>query len=159
MRNGLGFRTYSHEKGVPMPADFKQALEEADDALDRILQGDAEGYKALYSRRHDIALGNPFGGFAHGWDEVVEQLERAASYYRDGEAAPTEIITQVVEGDMAYVVAIERGITKVGGQSETSDVAVRVTTIYRQEDDRWHLVHRHADTRVGRQPAEAILST
>jgi ketosteroid isomerase-like protein len=73
--------------------------------------------------------------------------------------APTEIITQVVEGDMAYVVAIERGNTKVGGQSETSDIAVRVTTIYRQENDRWHLVHRHADTRVGRQPAEAILST
>jgi len=142
-----------------MPADFKQALEEADDALDRILKGDAEGYKALYARGQDITLGNPFGGIGHGWDEVVERLERAASYYRDGEAAPTEIITQVVEGDMAYVVAIERGNAKVGGQSETSDIAVRVTTIYRHQDDRWHLVHRHADTRVDLQPAEAILST
>ena len=142
-----------------MPADFRQAFEEADEALDRILKGDAEGYKALYSRRHDITLGNPFGGFGYGWDEVVEQLERAASYYTDGEASPTEIITQVVEGDIAYVVAIERGSSKVGGQSERSDLAVRVTTIYRQEDGRWRLVHRHADTRVGRQPPEAILST
>jgi uncharacterized protein (TIGR02246 family) len=141
-----------------MPADFKVVLEEADDALDRILKGDAEGYKALYSRAQDITLANPFGGFGHGWEEVVEQLERAASYYRDGEAALTEIITQVVEGDLAYVVAIERGTSKVGGRSETSDIAVRVTTIYREEDDRWHLIHRHADTRVGRQPAEAILT-
>jgi len=142
-----------------MPADFKRALEEADDALDRILKGDAEGYKALYSRGLDITLGNPFGGFGHGWDEVVEQLERAATYYRDGEAAPTEIITEVIDGDMAYVVAIERGNAKVGGHPETSDIALRVTTIYRQEDERWNLVHRHADTRVGRQPAESILST
>lgn len=142
-----------------MSADFKQALEDADDALDRILKGDAEGYKALYSRRQDVTLANPFGGFGHGWDEVVERLERAASYYRGGKAAPTEIITQVVEGDLAYVVAVERGSTKVGGQSETSDVAVRVTTIYRHEDDGWHLVHRHADTRVARQPVEAILTT
>jgi len=142
-----------------MSVDFKQALKEADDALDRIWKGDAEGYKALFSRRQEITLGNPFGGVRRGWDEVVEQIERAASYFRDGEAAPTEIITQVVEGDLAYVVAIERGNTKVGGQAETSDIALRVTTIYRREDDRWRLVHRHADTRVGHQPAEAILST
>ena len=142
-----------------MAADFKQTLEEADAALDKIWKGDAEGYKALFSRRQEITLGNPFGGVLRGWDEVVEQLERAGSYYRDGEAAPTEIITQVVEGDMAYVVAIERGNTKVGGQSEASDIALRVTTIYRREEHRWRLVHRHADTRVGRQPAEAILST
>lgn len=141
-----------------MPADFKMALEEADAALDRIWKGDPEGYKALYSHRLDVTLGNPFGGFGHGRDEVVEQLERAAKYFRDGAAAPTEIITHLVEGDMAYVVAIERGTSKVGGQSETSDIALRVTTIYRQEGDRWHLVHRHADTRVDRQPAEAILT-
>jgi len=142
-----------------MPADFKKALEEADQALDRIVKGDPEGYKELYARGRDITLGNPFGGFGHGWDEVVEQLERAASYFRDGAAAPTEIITQVVEGNMAYVVAIERTNTKVGGESKTSDIALRVTTIYRQEDDRWRLVHRHADTRVARQPPEAIRST
>lgn len=141
-----------------MPADFKVALEEADDALDRIWKGDGEGYKALYSRGQDVTLGNPFGGFRRGWDEVVDQLERAATYFRDGEAAPTEIITQVVEGNMAYVVAIERGTVKVGGQSEPSEIALRVTTIYRHEGDRWHLVHRHADTRVDPQPAEAILS-
>lgn len=142
-----------------MSADFKKTLEEADDALDRIWKGDASGYKALLSRRQEITLGNPFGGVARGWNEVVEQLERAASYFRDGEAAPTQIITQVVEGNLAYVVAIEHGKAKVAGQSETSDLALRVTTIYRREDDRWRLVHRHADTRVGRQPAEAILIT
>jgi ketosteroid isomerase-like protein len=142
-----------------MSADFKQTLEEADDALDRIWKGDGEGYKMLYSRRPEITLGNPFGGVWRGWDEVVAQIDRAASYFRDGEAVPTEIITQVVEGDLAYVVAIERGKMKVGGQSETSEVALRVTTIYRREDERWRLVHRHADTRVACQPAEAILIT
>src|SRR5438105_3651457 len=137
--------------------DFDETLAEAHAALDEILKGSADGYKRLYSRTEDITLGNPFGGFGHGWDGVVDQLERAASQFRDGEAAETEIIVQSISDDLAYTVAIERGRAKVGGQPEPGDLAVRVTCIYRRGADGWKLVHRHADPAVSRQPAEAVL--
>jgi ketosteroid isomerase-like protein len=137
--------------------DFDLVKRQSRDALDRIVKGDTSGYEALYSRREDITLGNPFGGFGRGWEQVLEQLERAASYYRDGRCTGIETVTQVAAGDLAYTVEIERVTAKVGGSSEPSDFAVRVTCVYRREGDDWKLVHRHADPRVSRQPAESVI--
>jgi ketosteroid isomerase-like protein len=138
-------------------ADFDQVMTQSRAALDTIAKGSPAGYQALYSRGSDITLGNPFGGFARGWEEVVEQLERAASHHRDGETTGFETITTSVFADFAYTVEIEHFTAKVGGRTELSSLALRVTCIYRREDEGWKLVHRHADPRVFRQPAESVL--
>lgn len=137
--------------------EFDELVQRARTALDRILNGDPEAYKPLFSRSEGITLGNPFGGFARGWDQVVEQLERAASYYRDGHTNSFETIEQVVTSEFAYTVEIERFSAKVGGSRELSDIALRVTCIYRRERDGWKVVHRHADPRVSRQTAESVV--
>jgi len=138
-------------------ADFDHVMTQSRAALDMIAKGSPAGYKALYSRGSDITLGNPFGGFARGWGQIVEQLERAASHYRDGETTGFETITKLISGDLAYTVEIERFTAKVAGRPERSPLALRVTCIYRREHDGWKLVHRHADPRVSRQPAESVL--
>jgi ketosteroid isomerase-like protein len=137
--------------------NFDQVIAQARAALDQIVKGNPEDLKALYSRGEDITVGNPFGGFGHGWDQVVEQVERAASYYRDGETIGFETVTQLVTADLAYTVEIERYKAKVSGRTEPSELALRVTCIYRREGDGWKLLHRHADPRVSRQPAESVL--
>lgn len=126
-------------------------------ALEQIASGNPDGYKTLYSRREDITLGNPFGGFGRGIEAVYEQLERAASHYRDGETIAFETVEKSVGADMAYTVEIERFRAKVGGQAESIDLALRVTCVYRREPDGWKLVHRHADPRVERQTAESVI--
>jgi ketosteroid isomerase-like protein len=138
-------------------ADFGEAVARSRAALDEIVKGNPGGYKLLYSRRPDITLGNPFGGFGRGEVAVFEQLERAASHYRDGEAVEFETVSQLVEGDFAYTVEIERFRAKVGGRSDVSDLALRVTCVYRREEGEWKLVHRHADPRVDRQAAESVI--
>lgn len=121
------------------------------------MKGNPDGFKALYSRREDITLGNPFGGFARGWDQVAEQLQRASSYYRDGEATGFESVTRAVGSELAYTVELERAKAKVADSSDVREFAVRVTSIYRNEEDGWRLIHRHADPRVSRQTAESVL--
>jgi ketosteroid isomerase-like protein len=138
-------------------ADFDQAIAESHAATDGVLKGNPDGFKALYSRREDITLGNPFGGFARGWDQVVEQLERASSYYRDGEATGFESVARAVGSELAYTVELERAKAKVADSSDVREFAVRVTSIYRNEEDGWRLIHRHADSRVSRQTAESVL--
>jgi len=140
-----------------MPTDFDDLMIQARDALNQIARGNPDGYKELYSRQGDITLGNPFGGFGRGPDEVYEQLERAASHYRDGETIGFETVSHSVGADVAYTVEIERFRTKVGGQREVSDLALRVTCVYRREAEGWKLVHRHADPRVERQAAESVI--
>jgi ketosteroid isomerase-like protein len=138
-------------------ADFDEVMAHSRAALDQIAKGSPDGYKALYSVGEDITLGNPFGGFGRGRAAVYEQLERAASHHRDGETTSFETVRQFVGADVAYTVEIERFKAKVGGQRETSDLALRVTCVYRREDAGWKLVHRHADPRVSRQAAESVV--
>lgn len=136
--------------------DLDDLLVQAKAALGAIVTGDPSGYKAIFSAGEDITLGNPFGGFARGREAVYEQLERAASYYRDGEPATVETIAKYAVEDLAYTVEIERLRAKVGGRDDLSDVAVRATCVYRREADGWKLLHRHADPRSGRQTAESV---
>jgi ketosteroid isomerase-like protein len=128
-------------------------------ATDRIMRGDAGGFKDLYSRSGDITLGNPFGGFGRGREGVFEQLDRAASYFSDGRATDFEQIAEAAAGEFAYTVEIERVEVKVAGRAEQSEFAARVTSVYRREEDGWKLIHRHADPRVSRQTADSVLQT
>ena len=137
--------------------EFDDLVVEARAALESITQGNPDGYKALLSSADDITLANPFGGIARGRQAVHEQLERAASYYRDGETTAIETVVQNVGKDLSYTVEIERVRAKVGGQDHFSDIAIRVTCIYRREADGWKLVHRHADPRVERQASESVI--
>jgi ketosteroid isomerase-like protein len=138
-------------------AEFEDLLDEARRALDSIAKGDPDGYKALYSDADDITLGNPFGGFGRGKEAVHEQLERAASYYRDGQTTAFETVMQSVGPELAYTVEIERFQAKVSGQDQASDLALRVTCVYRREAQGWKLLHRHADPRVDRQTPESVI--
>lgn len=74
-----------------------------------------------------------------------------------GQTTGFETVMQLVTPVLAYTVEIERLEAKVGGGSELSELALRVTCIYRREDDGWKLLHRHADPRVSRQSAESVL--
>ena len=137
--------------------DFDGAMQEARAALDMIVKGDAEAYKSLYSESEEITLANPFGGIAHGRDEVIETLDRAASNFRDGHTTGFETIEQLVTPDLAYTVEIERYVAKVGGSSDLSDIALRVSCVYRRQDDVWKLLHRHADPRLGPQTPGSLI--
>jgi ketosteroid isomerase-like protein len=46
---------------------------------------------------------------------------------------------------LGYTLEIERFETRVAGGSSLVTVALRVTSVFRNENDLWKLVHRHAD--------------
>jgi ketosteroid isomerase-like protein len=139
--------------------DFEGAMQEARAALDMIVKGDADGYKSLLSDSEEVTLANPFGGIAHGRNAVIETLDRAASNFRDGHTTSFETIERLVTPSLAYTLEIERYVAKVGGSSDLSDIALRVSCMYRLEDDGWKLLHRHADPRVGPQTPESLIQS
>jgi ketosteroid isomerase-like protein len=47
--------------------------------------------------------------------------------------------------DLGYVFHIERVEAMVGESDELRRITLRVTLIYRREDDGWKIVHRQAD--------------
>jgi ketosteroid isomerase-like protein len=48
---------------------------------------------------------------------------------------------------------------KLGDSPDMVPVALRVTTVFRREDDGWKLVHRHADPITERRPPESLVQS
>lgn len=126
-------------------------------AVNEFLKGNPEPVMQLWSRRDDVTLTNPYGGVAHGWEQVVEASEQAASTSRDGELASVEIVAKHVTPELAYVVEIERAKAKLGGREDITPFALRSTMIFRLEEGEWKVVHRHADFMTTPQPAESVI--
>jgi ketosteroid isomerase-like protein len=137
--------------------DLDQVVEQYHLALGEFMKGNYEPAKELFSEREDVTLGNPFGPFARGLTQVVETMKHAASHYREGEASGFDAISKYVSPDLAYIVEVERLKSKVDGREDVSHLDLRVTSIFRREDGRWRLVHRHADPITTVQPAESVL--
>ena len=128
------------------PEDFDQVIEPYHLALDKIINGDPDGYKQLYSHREDVTLANPLGPPARGWEQVDQALDRAASTIRDGHIVDAETVAKYATPELAYVVEIEQAEAKIGGREEVSPIALRVTTIFRPEDGVWKVAHRDTQT-------------
>lgn len=140
------------------PDDLDDVIERYHEALDAFTRGDHEPARLLYSERDDATLGNPFGPFARGPAQVVEAMSRAAAHYADGHAIGFDLVSKQVAGDLAYTVEVERLRSKVGGAKDLATVELRVTTIFRKEDDAWRIVHRHADPITTARSAESVIS-
>ena len=141
-----------------MTAEHDLPLEEYHRAGLEITNGNPEVYKALYSRRDDVTLANPFGPPARGWNDVEATLDGAATHYRDGVIVGFENVSTVITPELAYTVEIESYRARVGGAAEVTPVAVRVTTVFRLEADAWKIVHRHADPITAPRPAESVIA-
>jgi ketosteroid isomerase-like protein len=137
--------------------DLAQVIEQDHRALDALVRGDPEPKKKLFSRRDDVTLANPLGPPARGWSQVEAALERAVAQLREGEPIHFERISEYATPDLAYIVEIERTRMKVGGADDLAPVSLRVTTIFRREDDGWKIVHRHADPITTARSAESII--
>ena len=140
-----------------MGSDLEEVLEQYHRAVEAVVKGDSSPQERLWSRRDDVTLANPLGPPARGWTEVSDALRRAVSQLSDGEVLGVERISGYSSGDLAYVVEIERFRVKVGGAREPAPSSLRVTTIFRREEDGWRIVHRHADTITTPQPVESLV--
>ena len=132
-------------------------IEESHRALAEFIKGDSRPIKTLFSRRDDVCLGNPFGPFVRGWKEVEATADRAATLYRDGEVIGFQTVSSYSTGGLACYVETERYRARMGGRSEFSVVELRVTTVLRQEDGAWKIVHRHADPITTPRPADSVI--
>lgn len=140
-----------------MSDDFDAMIEETRRGLDAFIrEGSADAMKSLFSKRDDVTLANPLGPAQHGRTNVENALDRAAAQFRDGTARYEEV-SRYVTPELAYIVELERFEAKLGGREELSEGSLRVTMIFRREDDGWKIVHRHADPITTPRPVESLI--
>ena len=138
--------------------DLAALVRRAAEANAAFVRGDMEAYLALVAHADDYTLMAPFGGApVRGFDTSPGRLAELARYFQAG-AFEQELVQAYASGDMAVLVTIERQRGEVGGLPE-QDWSLRVTLVFRREEGRWLLAHRHADplvNNIGLEQAAAI---
>jgi ketosteroid isomerase-like protein len=132
--------------------DLEQVVERYHSAADEFSRGNPEPVKALFSRREDVTLANPFGPAVRGWEKVSEALDFASARFRQGEVGTFHTVASYLGADLASVLEVEHWKARVGDREEITPFDLRVTSTFRREDESWKLVHRHADPISTRHP-------
>jgi ketosteroid isomerase-like protein len=138
--------------------DLDEFVSQCEQAWQVFVTGDPTPATLLFSRRDDVTLANPWGPPVTGWADVSATLEAAAARFRNGQFSAFDILSSFRSDDLAWYHEIERGEAMLGGRTEPESFALRVTSVYRREDERWRIALRHADPLLARKPADATLS-
>jgi ketosteroid isomerase-like protein len=138
-------------------ASFEDAVASHHEALAAFVRRDTQPFKDLFSRQADATLANPFGGVARGWSEIPDRVDRAASFYTDGEVVSIETISADHSDDFGYSFEIEVLRGRLGNRDLIDDVGLRTTSVFRCEGGDWKLVHRHADPAIELRVPESIV--
>lgn len=133
---------------------FEQVVERYHSGLREFVKGDAGPTLQTFSQREDVVLCNPLVPLARGPREVAETGERAASHFADGEYE-YERVMAFATAELGYTIEIERFRATIDGKEGSG--ALRVTTIFRLEDNGWRVAHRHADPITTPQAVGSIL--
>lgn len=121
------------------------AVEKLHRAAREFAKGDPNPVKELFSHGEDVTLANPFGPAVRGWEQVSEALDFASSRFREGDVTSFETLAKYVTSDLASTYEVERWQAKVGERDDVDSFDLRVTSVYRRDEEGWKLVHRHAD--------------
>src|SRR5687768_18352825 len=112
-----------------------------------LMRGDIQRYRALISHTDDYTLMAPFGGTpTRGSDMTEERWEASGRFFRSG-TFEQEVVQSYHSADMVVLVIIERCHVEAGGLP-AQEWPLRVTLVYRREENEWRLAHRHADPLV-----------
>ena len=126
--------------------ELAELVDETREAASAIIRGDMARYVELTHHAHGFTLMAPNGGPATRHENRAEEVNQHADFFQGGESTLEHVETHAW-GDTAVVVMIERQHGQVGGMPD-QDCSLRVTHVYRREDSKWLLVHRHADPLV-----------
>ncbi|MBW8730240.1 MAG: nuclear transport factor 2 family protein [Terrabacter sp.] len=109
-------------------------------------QGDPAPRRALWSRREPVSVLGAWGN-AQGQHELDELFASLGRSFSDCTSYAFELVAHDVTGEMAYTAGFEHTSASVDGQPRT--YTLRATQVYRLEDGRWRVAHRHGDTVTG----------
>jgi ketosteroid isomerase-like protein len=125
--------------------ELRDASERFYAAVQAVLHGDDAPMRTVWSHGDETSYCDPRGEIVAGWLALEAYWKQAAAINATAPArlsATGQIKHVVVNGDLAYVVALE----EVSQEGDPSVMTARATHVYRREEDsRWRLLHRHAD--------------
>ena len=99
---------------------------------------------------------DPNGDWVVGTDAVTARFDAAAATFEHG-TYEFEALACGAQGGVGYLCGIQRTVARLRGADRDLHLDLRVTEVYQRSEDRWTLVHRHADRlREGEERAARV---
>ena len=128
--------------------DFERFMEQRQKASSAFLDGDVGPLVQMSVTRSPATLFPPSGFCIEGATAVNDANENGAASFVSGIKNTFEVMHQDADESLAYWTGLQRSTVKMAGQQEAVVFNLRVTEIFRKENESWKLMHRHADKLV-----------
>ncbi|MGE0799635.1 MAG: nuclear transport factor 2 family protein [Lautropia sp.] len=139
----------SHLLGPASDQEISDLLRRTTLAHEALMRGEVDRFRELSPMSADFTLMTPFGGKpTRGAIRSEDQWQAIGRFFRNGHDATVELVQAYRGTDLVVLVVIERAHVGVGDEP-AQDWALRVTLVFRKEQARWLLTHRHADALAG----------
>ena len=126
----------------PSMRELRSFVDDCHAAITKQSQGHPEPFLELWSQAADVTIMAAIGGYQVGFDAVSELL-KAASKTQHFDGWHAENVATVLNEELAFTVELEHYAHTVDG--EDRGMTLRATQIYRREEGRWRVIHRHGD--------------
>jgi hypothetical protein len=110
-----------------------------------------------YGLPDDGTILGAVGAYRFGGEETRKLQVAVAAQWQSG-IGSVELLNGSVEGNVAWLVMIERASVTLLGEQDVRRWDLRVTEIFRDGPDGWERVHRHADPLVDRHPLPDLVA-
>lgn len=126
-------------------SSFEQFMARRLAASTAFVQGDVGPLIQISAAASPATIFGPAGTAVQGWEQVNAANADGAPSFEPGGSNTFDVMHQAADGGLAYWVGVQRSVVHIRGRDEPVPMELRVTEIFRWEDDDWKLVHRHAD--------------
>ena len=125
--------------------DFERFMKRRENAARAYVNGDAGLVDRISTHTSPATFFHPNGDCEQGAEQVSSRYERDAGYFESGGESSFEILQMAASDGIAYWVGFQHATARLKGQAEAVPMSLRITEVFRREDGKWELVHRHAD--------------
>lgn len=126
--------------------DFEQFMKRREDAARAYVLGKAEPLGQIVTHALPATFFAPYGGYRQGAEQVFSTYELDAKVFEPGGETSFEVLQMAASDGVAYWVGFQHATVRMRGKTEVIPMKLRVTEVFRREENEWKLVHRHADS-------------
>ena len=116
------------------------------------INGKADDLLGVSTTNNPATFFPPSGDQIHGANRVNAADEKGAHAFAEGSTGHFEILQSSSNGDLGFWTGVQHAKVMLKGKDKPVTMQLRTTEVFRREEGKWKLVHRHADMPDSKRP-------